>query len=108
MYTVFKFNNGELRSYVILGISIGLMIYILLFSKIFIKVNVTILTTLKNIISKIFKIVFYPINLICHVIRRVFFRPITFIFINIKNYINLSNIKIKRIVSDKKIKKNTR
>ena len=39
LYSIFRFNNGELRAYIFLGVFIGVALYMLLFSKIFIKVN---------------------------------------------------------------------
>ena len=48
-YTVYKFNNGEIRSYVLLGIALGLTAYLIIFSKIFIKINVSIIVFVKNI-----------------------------------------------------------
>ena len=39
LYVIFKFNNGEIRAYIFLGIALGVTLYILLFSKYFIKIN---------------------------------------------------------------------
>ena len=100
LYTIFKFNNGEIRSYVFLGIGTGLLIYLTLFSKVFIKINVKIIEAIKSIIKTIFKIIFYPIKKVLSIIRKTIFKPISFVFINIRKNTtdilkNISKIKIK-------------
>ena len=50
---IFKFNNGELRFYIFIGISIGSIIYMLFISNFFIKINVYILNIIKTFIYKI-------------------------------------------------------
>ena len=57
LYSIFTFNNGELRAFVFVGILLGVTLYILLISKFFIKIAVKIILMIK-------KILFYPINLI--------------------------------------------
>lgn len=37
LYSIFKFNNGELRIYIFLGVILGAAIYMLIFSKFFYK-----------------------------------------------------------------------
>lgn len=88
---LFKFNNGEIRSYVLLGLISGIVMYMLIISKYFIKVSVTIIKTIKKILS-------YPIKIICKLIK-----PFSFIVINIRKiFIDIFN-KISK--SDKKYKK---
>ena len=90
LYTVFKFNNGELRGFIFLGIIVGVLIYMLIFSKIFIKINLFII----NFIKKFFYFIFIiPIKFTYKVIRKLFLNPISFIIINFRKI--LSNIKIK-------------
>ena len=110
LYTLFYFNNGEIRSYVLLGIILGLIAYLLIFSKIFIKINVKIILILKIILKNIITAILYPIKLIFIFARKVLFRPISFIFINIrKNITNIFkkifNFKIKNKLLQKKPKK---
>ena len=50
LYSIFKFNNGELRIYIFLGVILGAAIYMLIFSKFFINISVYII----NLIKKIF------------------------------------------------------
>lgn len=107
IYTVFKFNNGEMRSYVFIGIISGLTIHIVLFSKIFIKISVKIIDYLKIIFKLITKIIVFPIKLIFNTLKIILFKPISFVFINIRKSVkkaikNLSKIKIIRKIFHKK------
>lgn len=83
-YTVYKFNNGEIRSYVLLGIAVGLSMYLIIFSKIFININVTVITFIKNICVKIAKFMLYPLKILLNFMRKLFLKPISFIIINIR------------------------
>lgn len=76
LFVLFKFNNGQIRNYVIIGLLLGIIIYTFTISKYFIKVSV-------NIINVIKKILFYPIKLIWGVLKKVF-KPFSFVIINIK------------------------
>lgn len=81
LYTIFTFSKGEIRLYMFIGTFIGCIIYMLLLSKFIIKINVKILTAIKKI----------------------FFKPIHFITINIKKF----NFKIcGKIKNDIKRQKN--
>ena len=53
LFTLFKFNNGEIRLYMFLAIVIGILIYMIIFSSYIIKVNVSIIIIIKKIIKKI-------------------------------------------------------
>ncbi len=50
IFSIFKFNNGILRSYIFVGLIIGFIIYMLTISKYLMKISVKILLTIKNII----------------------------------------------------------
>ena len=78
LFTIFTFNNGEIRLYIFVSLLFGLTIYLLTLSKLFIKINVKIIGIIK-------KIVCYPIKLIYNFIKRFIFRPIIFVFNNIRN-----------------------
>lgn len=84
LYSIFTFNNGEIRFFMFIGVLIGIILYILSISSFIIKINVTILTFFKNIIIKIFNIIVFPI-------KKVLFDPILSTILNIKK----SNIKQK-------------
>ena len=61
LYSIFKFNNGELRIYIFLGVILGAAIYMLIFSKFFINISVYII----NLVKKIFIIlIIIPIKFI--------------------------------------------
>ena len=51
IYMLFKYNNGQIRNYIIVGLLFGLLIYILVISKYFIKVNVKIIFIFKRILT---------------------------------------------------------
>lgn len=90
LYSIFKFNNGELRGFIFIGIFIGISIYLLLFSKSFIKINLYII----NIIEKvIYYIIILPVNFILKLFKKIIFKPTSFIIINFKK--SLSNLIVK-------------
>ena len=80
LIAIFLFNNGELRLFIFIGIILGTFIYMLLISRYFIKLNVAIINLVKKIIILLTK----PFIILLKIIKRIFFRPISFIFINIK------------------------
>lgn len=93
---LFKFNNGEIRSYVLLGLIFGIIIYMLVISKYFIKINIKIIEIIKKILS-------YPIKIILKIIK-----PFSFIVINIRKIIvDIYNKILKTTRKYKKIEKNT-
>jgi len=84
-------------------------IYLAIFSKIFIKINVAIIVFLKKVIIGILKILIYPLKLVIKILKKIFLKPISFIFINIrKNITNLFkkiykiHIKLPKKVNKKK------
>ena len=101
LYSIFKFNNGELRGYIFIGIIFGILIYTLTFSKIFIKTNLYIIGLIKKIILNI---LIKPIINIIKVLKRFIYKPLLFIFKNLKKF--LSKYKNKIINLIKKRKKN--
>lgn len=84
LYSIFVFNNGELRLFMIFSVILGVSLYLIIFSKYIIKINITILKFIKNILSKIINILIVPFKYIYNMIKKVFFRPITFSIINIR------------------------
>lgn len=80
LFTIFLFNNGELRLYLFLGIIFGIILYLLLISKYFIKINVEIIKIIKKFIILITK----PFIILLKFIKKIFFKPISFICINLK------------------------
>ena len=100
LYSIFKFNNGEIRGYIFLGIILGVITYLLVFSKLFININVFIIKILKKII---YYMLVLPIKTIFKILRKILLKPILFIVINSSRI--LSNFKIKYIKLNKKHKK---
>ncbi|MCI8362351.1 MAG: spore cortex biosynthesis protein YabQ [Clostridia bacterium] len=93
---LFKFNNGEIRSYVLLGLILGIIVYMLSISKYFIKINIAIIKIIKKILA-------YPIRIILKIIK-----PFSFIVINIRKIIvDIYNKILKTTKKYKKIGKNT-
>lgn len=85
MYSIFKFNNGQFRLYIFIGIFLGIAIYMLFFSKYIIKISVKIIAIFKKILSFLFKIFYFPINKIFAVIKLLLIKPIIFVVKQIKN-----------------------
>lgn len=83
LYSIFIFNNGEIRFFMFLGIILGLIIYMFLFSSYIVKINVIIIRIIKEIILKILKILIFPIDYVYKFIKKIFFKPISFIIINV-------------------------
>lgn len=94
LYCIFKFNNGELRGFIFIGIFIGVSIYLLLFSKVFIKITLFII----NIIKRIFYyIIMVPFQLILKIIKKIIFKPASFIIINFRKTLSNLIIKLKNL-----------
>lgn len=91
LYSIFTFNNGEIRGYVIIGVFLGIMIYILLLSKYFINIMV-------KFISLIKKVVYYPLHILSSFIIKNIFKPIHNIAYQI--FLKLPKINLKKKKSD--------
>lgn len=84
LYTIFTFNNGEIRLYMFLAITIGIIVYMIIFSSYVIKINVYIIKLIKQIIEKIISIIKIPFKLIYTILRKLLLKPVSFIIINVK------------------------
>jgi len=103
LFTLFKFNNGEIRLYMFFAIGIGILFYILIFSSYIIKLNVSIICFLKKAIKKILFYIYIPIKFILKIVKKIIFKPISFTFINIKSlYTNLFKFTTKNVNKIKK------
>lgn len=108
LYSIFIFNQGEIRFYIFIGLLLGIILYILLLSKIFIKISVNIILFIKNIVYKILYVVFTPIRIVLNILRRILLKPISFIFINIRKISTKSILMFtNKIKKDKNIIKNS-
>ncbi len=95
LYSIMKFNNGEIRIYIFLGVFIGLLLYLLIFSNIFMTTSVFLISKVKKII---YFIIIIPIQYISKIFKRIICKPIVFVCINVRNKfrkIKLPKIKIK-------------
>lgn len=106
LYSIFKFNSGEIRIYMFLGVLIGCSLYMLTISIYFIKINVFILTALTNILKKIISILYIPFKYLKKIFTKIFFKPISFIIINIRKMMSNAFTKSKNIFKNKKKLKN--
>ena len=57
LFSIFTFNDGELRGYIFVGIAIGIILYILVFSKYIIKIVSSVIIFIKNIFSYLIKVI---------------------------------------------------
>lgn len=103
LYSIFVFNNGEIRLFLFIGIILGILLYMLFLSSHIIKVNVTIINFLKSIIGSILHILLTPLKYMYQIIRKLFFKPVSFLIINIRKN---STKSFKRIQQN--LKKNTK
>ena len=95
-YSIYKFNNGQIRLYMFIGVFIGAILYILTISKYIVKINVKMISFLKFIISKTIYYMMYPVKQLLKLLKKLILRPICFVFINFRK--NLYNILQKRKV----------
>ena len=103
LYSIFTFNNGEIRLYMFIGAIFGCIIYMLSISNFIVKINTKIIISLKNILSKIINIIFIPFKFIIKFFRNILKKPISFIFINISQTIK-NLFKNSKNLDDKKSK----
>lgn len=110
LYSIFTYNNGEIRLFMFLGVLLGIIIYMLFVSSHVIKINVAILVFLKNIIIKMLNIILIPFNFLFDILKKIFFKPISFFIINIRknttNFYQNTTKHLKNIRKTKNIVKN--
>lgn len=97
LYSIFVFNNGEIRIYMFLAILLGVILYILLLSSYIIKINVYIIDKIKIFTKLVIKVILVPFKITFKIIKRLFFKPISFIFINLKNIMKDINKVLKKL-----------
>lgn len=103
LYSVFKFNNGELRFYLFFGIFIGIFLYLLIFSKIFMKISIYIISIIKKVINFL---IIIPIKFIYGLFKKIFFKPIIFVCISFKKGIRRIKLPSFKIKHKKKLNDN--
>lgn len=107
LYSIFTFSNGEIRLYMFIGIFLGCLLYMLIFSKYFIKINVKIILAIKRVVKTIISMIIFPIKIIINFIKKIFFKPIKFITINIQKAKINSQKKLKNLLKIQKKKAQT-
>lgn len=80
LFSIFAFNNGEIRVYVFIGIVLGIVLYMLTLSKYIIKFSVIAVKFISKLIS-------YPIKFI----HKIIIIPIKNIIIKFLNFFKKSN-----------------
>lgn len=103
LFSIFTFNNGEIRSYVFIGMILGIILYILAISRFFVKFSVTIIQFFKKLLS-------YPIHLIENILRKIIIKPTLFLVKKCRDILNITNKKVHNLTKfnskqDKKRKK---
>ena len=94
LYSIFTFNNGEIRIYMFLGVLLGITLYMLSISSYVIKINVKIINFIKMIIAKIIEIILYTIKLLLKILKSIFYKPVAFIIINVRKIIKKYTTKL--------------
>lgn len=102
-YSIYTYNNGEIRFYMFIGLLIGAIIYIITISKYIIKIFMNIINKIKHILQLLTKCIIYPLKVMIKWGRRLLFKPIYFIFINLKR--NLTKILQKNVNNSAKAHK---
>ena len=94
LFSIFKFNDGEIRGYIFVGIALGVFIYMLTLSKYIVKYSVIIIKFIKKIIS-------YPINLILKIFSFWLIKPIKFLIKKISTFFKKIFQNITKIIKKK-------
>ena len=102
LYSIFVFNNGEIRLYMFLAIILGALLYMLLLSRYIIKISVGIINSIKQVIKFIFKIISWPLQIIYKMAEKILKKPILFCIVNIKKTFRQIGTKIYKNTSRKR------
>lgn len=96
IYTIFVFNNGEIRAFIFIGIFTGAVLYMLFISRPFVKVSVNVILFIKKIVCSILRVVLAPIKFIFKGIYKIFGTPIRHFSKKLSNLkVNFPKIKSK-------------
>lgn len=102
LYSIFKFNSGELRGYIFIGIFLGFVLYLIIFSKLFIRINLLFINFLKK---SLYYVLILPVKSFIKVLKKILIRPCSFIIINYRKFLSILRIKTKKLIKkNKKIK----
>ena len=84
LYSIFVFNNGEIRLFILTALLLGIITYILCISKHIINITVKIVLSIK------------------HAINKIFIKPISLIIINIQTFSTNLVTKFKKVLKKSK------
>lgn len=104
LYSIFVFNNGEIRLFMFLGVAIGVILYMLIISSYVIKINVYLINILKKIFSGIIRIILIPFKFLYKFIKQLFFKPVSFLIINFRKISTNFSKKVKNNLKGSKNK----
>ena len=96
LFSIFTFNNGELRGYIFIGIILGLVLHLIVLSKYLINMFLKIINLLRRIIG-------YPIHLLLVFTKNYIINPCSKLFLEIRVKLPKIDLKNKK---NKKIPKN--
>ena len=77
IYSMYRFCDGELRFFMIIGAILGTIIYLITISEYTIKISLLIINFIK-------KVVVFPTRLLIKLLKRIIFRPICIICVNFR------------------------
>lgn len=76
IFCMYKFSDGEIRLFMLLGIILGFLLYLLMFSSFIIQICVFIIKYIKKIIKYIIKLIISPLNMIYKLFYKLIFNLI--------------------------------
>ena len=83
-YSIYTYNNGQIRLYMFIGLLIGSIIYIITISKYVIRVFVSVIEKIKCILNIILRFIIIPMRMILKLVRKLLVKPIYSAFFNLK------------------------
>ena len=86
LYSIFIYNNGEIRLFMFLAMIVGILIYWIFISKSILNISLSIINFVKKVFFIILNIIKIPFNFFIKIIKKLFLNPVSFIIINIRNY----------------------
>lgn len=72
LYSMYKFNSGEVRLYIFIGILLGILLYFCILSKYVMRIFVIVIEILERILNKIFSPIIIIINFLLKISKRIF------------------------------------
>lgn len=102
LYSIYYFNNGQIRLYMFLGIILGTILYLLTISKYVISIFVNVINFIKKILGWLINLLLLPFKFIFGIFKKILLKPINFFIINLKNIKTKTLLKIKFLKKEQK------